>query len=105
MSTQELKYALLDSSNQDIKPDHKKHEHKNKLGTINGVYVPCLLNIMGIVLFERLGWGVGQVGVKGVLIIFCIAEFQSIVTVLSLSAIVTNGSMRGGGSYFMISRM
>ena len=30
--------------------------HKNALGTINGCYVPCLLNIMGIVLFMRLPW-------------------------------------------------
>eukprot|EP00485_Elphidium_margaritaceum_P002943 CAMPEP_0202707636 /NCGR_PEP_ID=MMETSP1385-20130828/19934_1 /ASSEMBLY_ACC=CAM_ASM_000861 /TAXON_ID=933848 /ORGANISM="Elphidium margaritaceum" /LENGTH=969 /DNA_ID=CAMNT_0049366387 /DNA_START=21 /DNA_END=2930 /DNA_ORIENTATION=+ len=77
---------------------------KNKLGTINGCYVPCLLNIMGIILFERLGWGVGQLGVSGVFLVFVIAEFQAILTVLSLSAIVTNGTMRGGGSYYMISR-
>jgi hypothetical protein len=34
-------------------------EHKNQLGTINGCYVPCLLNIMGIVLFMRLPWATG----------------------------------------------
>ena len=28
---------------------------KNELGTINGVYVPCLLNILGAVLFLRIG--------------------------------------------------
>ena len=33
-------------------PVQKESEgHKNALGTINGCYVPCLLNIMGIVLF------------------------------------------------------
>jgi len=51
-----------------------------------------------------LGWGIGQVGVRNVLIIFAIAETQSIITVLSLCAIVTNGTMRAGGSYYMISR-
>ena len=112
----DLKYALLsdrdNGSDIDIVKDNRNHhpehlaedEHKNKLGTINGCYVPCLLNIMGIILFERLGWGIGQVGVSGVLIIFLIAEIQSIITVLSLCAIVTNGNMRAGGSYYMISR-
>jgi len=85
---------------------HTLHEEvvHNKLLTLNGVYVPCLLNIMGIVLFLRLGWAVGESGVSGVLLIFGITEVASIITVLSLSAIVSNGAMRGGGSYFMISR-
>jgi len=78
-------------------------EH-NKLTTLNGCYVPCLLNIMGIILFLRLGWAVGESGVSGVLLIFGVAETASLLTVLSLSALVTNGTMRGGGSYFMISR-
>ena len=78
--------------------------HRNQLGTINGCYVPCLLNIMGIVLFERLGWGVGHVGIRNVLLIYLVAELAAILTVLSLSAMVTNGNMRGGGSYYMISR-
>lgn len=47
--------------------DAQTHVIKNKLGTINGCYVPCLLNILGIILFERLGWGIGQVGTSGVL--------------------------------------
>ena len=77
---------------------------KNRLGTINGVYTPCLLNILGVILFERLGWGVGQLGAGMVMLIFVIGEFQTVTTTLSLSAIVTNGNMRGGGSYYMISR-
>lgn len=76
----------------------------NKLTTLNGCYVPCLLNIMGIILFLRLGWAIGEVGVSGLLVIFAIAEVSSMLTILSLSAIVTNGQMQGGGSYFMISR-
>jgi hypothetical protein len=28
---------------------------KNKLDTLNGVYIPCLLNILGAVLFMRVG--------------------------------------------------
>ena len=78
--------------------------HKNQLKTLNGVVVPCMLNIMGIVLFLRLGWGIGQVGVVGCFIFFLVGEFASVMTVLSFSAIITNGKMEGGGSYFMLSR-
>jgi hypothetical protein len=34
---------------------------KNKLDTLNGVYIPCLLNILGAVLFMRVGYVVGYV--------------------------------------------
>ena len=40
---------------------------KNKLGAINGVLVPCSLNIIGVILFEKLGWGIGEAGFMGVL--------------------------------------
>lgn len=43
---------------------------RNELGTINGVIVPCLLNILGVILFLRLGWSVGQAGWLGTLAIF-----------------------------------
>ena len=33
---------------------------KNQLNTINGCYVPCLLNILGAVLYLRMGFAVGQ---------------------------------------------
>jgi len=85
-------------------PAPKPEVHKNQLKTLNGVVVPCMLNIMGIVLFLRLGWGIGQIGVIGCFIFFIVGEFASILTVLSFSAIITNGKMKGGGSYYMLSR-
>jgi len=85
-------------------PSSNTVEEKNNLGTLNGCYVPCLLNIMGVILFLRLGWAIGEAGVGYVLIMFVIAETMTLLTVLSLSAMLTNGAMKGGGSYFMISR-
>ena len=67
-----------------------KTEHKNALGTFNGCFIPCCLNIMGVILFLKLGWGIGNVGVVGMLFIFVIAEVLCVLTVLSLSAILTN---------------
>lgn len=40
------------------------HE-KNNLGVVNGVFVPCMLNIVGAILFLRLSWAVGQAGFLG----------------------------------------
>jgi len=76
----------------------------NQLGLINGVVVPCSLNILGVVLFLWLPWAVGQAGGAQLLGMLVLGEAQTVLTVLSLSAIVSNGTMGGGGSYFMISR-
>lgn len=77
---------------------------KNELNTLMGVYIPCMLSILGAILFLRLSWAVGQAGFFGVLGIFLIAGSAVFLTALSLSAISTNGTMGGGGAYYMISR-
>ena len=42
---------------------------KNKLGTVLGVYLPCILGIFGAILFLRLPWAVGQLGLFGGLLV------------------------------------
>jgi potassium/chloride transporter 9 len=59
---------------------------------------------MGVVLFLRLGWAIGEAGTLGVLSMFIVGELQTLLTVLSITAIVTNGKVKGGGAYFVISR-
>tara|TARA_B100000795_G_scaffold263530_1_gene242851 strand:- start:754 stop:4137 length:3384 start_codon:yes stop_codon:yes gene_type:complete len=77
---------------------------KNKLGTVNGVIIPCLLNIFGAILFVRLPWAVGQTGWLGVLLQFVLGGTLVTLTTLSIAAISTNGLVRGGGAYYMLSR-
>lgn len=36
---------------------------KANLGTVAGVYLPCIQNILGVIFFIRLGWIVGTAGV------------------------------------------
>ena len=76
----------------------------NNLGTINGCYIPCLLNILGAPLFLFVGFAVGMMGWLGALALFFFSELIAYLTITSFSAIVTNGRMKGGGAYYMISR-
>lgn len=61
-------------------------------------------SIFGAIIFLRLGWAVGQAGIWATLSIFAVAGLTVTLTALSISAISTNGTMKGGGAYFMISR-
>lgn len=76
----------------------------NKFGTLGGVFIPNVLTILGVIMFLRTGWVVGQAGLKDALIILCIANAITLLTSLSLSAIATNRKVGGGGAYFLISR-
>lgn len=75
-----------------------------KLGWIQGVFIPCLLNIWGVMLFLRLAWVVAQAGIFQSLVIIGISTIVCVLTTLSLSAISTNGEVKGGGIYYIISR-
>ncbi|MDT8419884.1 MAG: hypothetical protein RQ754_05580 [Desulfuromonadales bacterium] len=76
----------------------------NKLGTFAGVFTPSVLTILGIILFMRLGYVVGAAGLQQALLIILIANAISVLTSISLSAIATNLTVRGGGDYYLISR-
>ena len=75
-----------------------------KLTTFQGVTVPVLLNIFGVILFLRLGWVAGQAGTLYGTLIICLSNVVTGITALSLCAICTNGEVKGGGAYFLISR-
>uniref|UniRef100_A0A8C7C8A8 Solute carrier family 12 member 7 n=1 Tax=Neovison vison TaxID=452646 RepID=A0A8C7C8A8_NEOVI len=85
--------------------EHEEHEEDSKrrevksprMGTCIGVYLPCLQNILGVILFLRLTWIVGAAGVLESFLI-------TMLTAISMSAIATNGVVPAGGSYYMISR-
>ena len=98
-----------------------------KLGTFSGVFVPTSLNVLSILMFLRFGFILGQSGVVGMMgesttymscsmrqawaltdglcLGMLIASYViNLVTTLSISAIATNGTVRGGGAYYLISR-
>lgn len=75
-----------------------------RFGTFGGVFTPCVLTILGVIMFLRYGYVVGQAGVIGALIILAASKVITGLTGLSLSAIATNTEVKGGGAYFLISR-
>ncbi len=77
---------------------------KGRFGAFGGVFTPNVLTILGIILFLRTGWVVGQAGLIGALVIVALANTISFLTGLSLSAIATSMNVRAGGNYYLISR-
>ena len=70
-------------------------QQRNALGMFMGVFIPCNLSIFGVILFERLGWVVGQAGVYLAYLILALGYTMVTITTLSLSAIATNGKVKG----------
>lgn len=89
---------------QETTPDYQPQSAR-RLGTFGGVFTPSILTILGVILFMRAGFVVGQGGVIQALLILGIAEAIVLLTALSISAISTNTPVAGGGAYFLISRV
>ncbi|KAG6691896.1 hypothetical protein I3842_10G085300 [Carya illinoinensis] len=75
-----------------------------KLGTLMGVFVPCLQSILGIIYYIRFSWIVGMAGIGESLLLVSFCGLCTFLTGISLSAIATNGAMKGGGPYYLIGR-
>ena len=74
------------------------------LGTFGGVFTPSILTILGVIMYLRFGWVVGQMGLVNTLLIVTISTSITFITGLSISAIATDQVVRAGGAYYMISR-
>jgi len=79
-------------------------ESTAKLGTLTGVFLPCLQNILGVILFIRLPFITSQAGCIQTTLIILMCVTSTFLTALSLSAIATNGTIQAGGPYYVISR-
>lgn len=77
---------------------------KEGLGTFGGVFTPSILTILGVIMYLRFGWVVGNVGLLGTLLIVTLSTAITFLTALSIASIATDQRVRGGGAYYMISR-
>lgn len=74
------------------------------LGTFGGVFTPSILTILGVIMYLRFGWVVGNVGLLGTFVIVVMCTTITFLTALSMSSIATDRRVRTGGAYYMISR-
>ncbi|XP_006106336.1 solute carrier family 12 member 3 isoform X2 [Myotis lucifugus] len=75
-----------------------------RFGWVKGVMIRCMLNIWGVILYLRLPWITAQAGIVLTWIIILLSVTVTSITGLSISAISTNGKVKSGGTYFLISR-
>ncbi|XP_068168469.1 solute carrier family 12 member 3 [Antennarius striatus] len=95
---------------EDSSADDEEEEQKEPLpeptrfGWVQGVMIRCMLNIWGVILYLRLPWITAQAGIGLTWVIIVLSSCITGITGLSTSAIATNGKVKGGGTYFLISR-
>lgn len=82
----------------DASPQH------HKFGTFGGVFTPDVLTILGVIMYLRLGWVVGNAGFLGAVVIILLAKAVTVCTGLSMASITTNTRIGAGGAYSLISK-
>lgn len=75
-----------------------------KFGVFGGVFTPDVLTILGVIMYLRLGWVVGNAGFLGAIAIILLAKSITICTALSLSSVTSNIKIGAGGAYSIISK-
>ena len=90
----------------DVQQQTEEHEARQstKYGTFGGVFTPTLLTILGVILFLREGWVVGNAGLVGAWLIIGLSFAITGCTGLSMSSFVTNIRVGPGGAFSMISQ-
>lgn len=86
------------------KPQPGQGNTGNNLSAFGGVFTPSILTILGVILFMRAGFVIGQAGIFQTILILCLSHAITLLTAISVSAVSTNTPVSAGGAYFLISR-
>lgn len=89
----------LEESNVEVASPNRK-----KFGTFGGVFTPTLLTILGVIMYLREGWVIGNAGIGGGALIIVLAFLITACTGLSMSSITTNIRIGAGGAYAIVSQ-
>lgn len=79
-------------------------ESRRRFGAFDGVFTPTLLTILGVIMYLREGWVVGELGLGGAWLVIAGALAITVSTALSLSSIATNVQLDEGGAYAIMRR-
>ena len=95
-----------DMEPKDIQEQIEEHEaaKPKKFGTFGGVFTPTLLTILGVIMYLREGWVVGNAGLGGAFLIILLSFTITGCTGLSMSSLVSNIRVGAGGAFSMISQ-
>ena len=74
---------------------------QKKFGAFAGVFTPSILTILGVIMYMRLGWVVGQAGLITAIGIILLSHVISLSTGLSISSVATDKKIKTGGIYFL----
>ncbi|MGB5985095.1 MAG: amino acid permease [Desulfobacterales bacterium] len=108
-SAEELEKAARDGEaveeiSEQLEVREAQKESGGRFGTFGGVFVPTLLTILGVIMFLRAGWVVGNAGLGGAWLIIALSFLITGCTGLSMSCFVTNIRVGSGGAFSMISQ-
>uniref|UniRef100_H9GDP7 Solute carrier family 12 member 3 n=1 Tax=Anolis carolinensis TaxID=28377 RepID=H9GDP7_ANOCA len=96
--------STKDGEDKDVEADEEPETEPVRFGWVTGVMIRCMLNIWGVILYLRLPWITAQAGIGLTWLIIIMSSIVTSITGLSISAISTNGKVKAGGTYFLISR-
>ena len=96
--------GMSDDSSVNLQQQVDQQARVGKYGWFAGVYRPTLMTILGVIMFVRLPWVVGNAGVYGAVGIITLAFVIVTLTALSMSCITTNIRIGAGGAYSIIAQ-
>ena len=88
---------------EDIQEAYKNSKVKY-FGTFQGVFTPTVLTILGVIMYLRHPWVVGNAGIVGALLIVGVSVAITLFTSLSMSSMTTNIRIETGGAFSIISQ-
>lgn len=77
---------------------------RKTFGTFAGVFTPTTLTILGVIMYIRHPWVVGNAGIVGAMAILGLSVAITLATALSISSITTNVKIGAGGAFSVISQ-